>query len=91
MEECLKNKYFENIEIFNLRKSWSEKYYSSMKITYSAFTIVFFIPIIIFPIYLFTEGALKYGIALSAIMILILIIYSLLVYKIYENAKKNEA
>lgn len=92
MEDYINNKYFEKLEIFNLRKSWSEKYYTLMKTTYSAFTIIFFLPIILFPIYLFiNKETLICGIILSFIMILTLIIYSFLVYRIYEKNQNNAA
>lgn len=90
IEDHLQSKYDESLELFNLRKSWTEKYYSLMKSTYSAFMIIFFFPIIVLPIYLFYSDNKLYGVITSAIMIVTLIIYSILIYRIYETAKNNE-
>ena len=71
-EEYIKTKYGEEFEVFNLRKSWLEKYYELMRITYFGFIAVFFLPLILFPIYLFLGCENYLGIILSVVMLLTL-------------------
>ena len=91
MEDYFRENYFEDDRIFRLRKSWHEKYFPILKRSYSAFVLIFFIPLIILPIFLFWENdSMIYGITMSTIMVVILAIYSILVNNIYESGRKNE-
>ena len=89
-EEHLRNNILKESEIFILRKSWHEKFYNILKKTYSGFTAIFFLPLLVFPFFLFTTNKI-YGIILSLIMLLVLVFYAILLNKIYEsNHSKNK-
>lgn len=90
IEDHIREDYKEIPDLFTLRKSWHEKYYLLMKKSYYAFIVVFFLPLIILPIYLFQDCGTKYGIFLSTIMVATLILYTLLISRIYETSRKNE-
>jgi hypothetical protein len=85
--------------IFNLRESWAKKYFSLTGTAYSGFLIVFFIPILCLPLYLFSKNfllldynpdSLKYGVALTIVETLILIGYLLTIKYIFNKSIKNE-
>lgn len=91
-EDHIRKNYIDMEDLFVLRKSWHEKYYSLMKKSYSAFSVVFFMPLILFPIYLFWESnKMELGIIMSVIMVIIIVFYSILIGRIYNESRKNEA
>jgi hypothetical protein len=78
-------------EIFNLRKSWIEKYFPVLQKSYSFFVLIFFLIIAILPITLFILSLPFYGIILCTIVILTMLFYSFLLKHIYSRSKKYEA
>lgn len=77
-------------EIFNLRKSWIDKYFISLQKSYSFFVLIFLSLIAIIPLTLFFLGHCLYGIILCVIILLTMIFYGILIKFIYSRPVNYE-
>jgi hypothetical protein len=78
-------------EIFNLRRSWLEKYFNVLQKSYSFFLLIFFSLIALIPVTVFFLGYIQYGIILSVIILITIVFYSVLIRFIYLRTYKEEA
>ncbi len=83
----------EKFEIFNIRKSWIEKYFPLTKETYISFILVLFLTITIIPFFILwnmVENGRIYAIILTLIISILFTIYVLLALIIFKKSNKNE-